>query len=315
MAIIGIERPPDSHSGSTINEKFERTYYRTYWVYTDTIADDEYYIRTNLPADPYDGQPLVLWTAYVKDWQARLKNISVDRSVKASWDATAGKETNLGNRWIVRCEWGLISPMEASESGNPFDVRPEVTIDGTTIDNRPFDLDADGNLVLNSAGEKFDPTVTTSEQNHVIKIIRNEPTVPLVLIVNNALKINMGMWYQFPDSTVKVEPFQVQILYSQFLDSIYFKIAYTFIFNPAKDGWKRKLLDRGYKQLDSNNKLVPIYDSQGMALQDPALLDGSGHKLNMPTPPDPDKAVWLEFKEFMQIDFGSTFNFPPDIFG
>lgn len=312
MAIVSIDRAGDGHSGSTINEKFERTYYRVYWVYTDTVADDEYYVRTNLPPDPHDGQSLVLFSGYAKDIQSRLKSISVDRGPKASWDGSPGKEANLGNRWVVKCEWGLISPIEASESGNPYDVRPEVTIDGVAL-QKPFDTDTEGTPVLNAAFDYFDPPAMTDEQHHVIKIVRNEPTVPLALIVANSLTINQGMWFEFPDQSVKVEPFQTQILYSQFLDDIYFRISYTFTFNPSQNGWRRFLLNQGYRGLDSKGNLVDLFDTQGMPLQAPVMLDANGKQLKYPI--TKDNIVMIEFKEFKQIDFDSTFNFPPNIFG
>jgi hypothetical protein len=313
MAIISIERPLDGQSGSTINEKFERTYYRTYWVYTNSVLDDEYYVRTNLPPDPIDGQSLILYSGYHKDIQARLKNINVDRGPKGSWDATPGNQSKLGNRWQVRCEWGLISPTEASESGNPYDVWPEVTFDGVAL-QKPFDVDTNGLPVLNSAFDYFDnPPPMTDEQHHIIKITRNEPTVPLWVVVTAALKINQGQWYQFPDSSVKVEPFSVQILYSQFLDKIYFRISYTFTFNPSPTGWRRFILDQGYRGLNSAGKLVELFDTNGMALQAPVMLDGNGKQLAYPV--NKDNIVSLEFQEFAQIDFDQTFQFPPNLFG
>lgn len=313
MAIIGIDRPPDGHSSATMNAQYERVYTRTYWVYTDTVADDEYYVLSNLPADPLDGQHLIIFSPYLHDAGARLRSMGCDRGPAASWDGSPGREVHRGNRWVVRCEWGQINPTEANESGNPYDVRPDVTIDGVPL-QKPFEIDANGKPVLNSAFDYFDPGPMTDQQNHIIKIIRNEPVVPLSLIITNAATINLGQWYEFPDSSVKVEPFQTQILYSQFLNANYFRISYTFTYTPGDDGWKRLILDRGFRGLDpATGKLVTLYDEHGMTLQDAVMLDGSGNQL--PYPIDKDNIVQLPFDEFKQIDFDAAFNFPPDIFG
>jgi hypothetical protein len=168
--------------------------------------------------------------------------------------------------------------------------------------------------VLNSAFDAFDnPPAMTDIQHHVIKIVRNEAVVPLALIVSSALKINQGLWYQFPDSSVKTEPFSVQILYSQFLDRTYFRISYTFTFNPAPDGWKRFILDQGYRGLNAAGKLVELFDANGMALQAPVMLNGKGKQLAYPV--NKDNIVSLEYQEFGQIDFDAMFQFPPDLFG
>jgi hypothetical protein len=312
MAIIGIDRPPDGHSSATMDIKHTRTYIRTYWVYTDTVADDEYFIRNNLPPDPMDGQLLMMASPYYKDQGALLKALSVERGPKAAWDDRPGREKFTGNRWVVRCEWGMLDPTEATESGNPYDVRPDVTMDGVAL-QKPFEIDSKGKPVLNAAFDYFDPPPMTDEQNHTIKIIRNEPAIPLSVIINNAATINLGQWYEFPDSSVKVEPFQTQILFSQFLNGSYFRIAYTFTYTPGEGGWKRKILNQGYRGLDANGKLVNLNDTHGMPLQSPVLLDSDGKQLAYPV--NKDNIVQLEFDEFKQIDFDSTFNFPPDIFG
>jgi hypothetical protein len=304
-----VEVKPLEARGSSINEKFERTYHRSYLVTTNAVTDDEYAIRTGLAgySDPHDGAILQLFKGYPADPQARCRSVAVECAEVGLYDTA--NPTLLGNKWLATLEWGLISPLEAADTGDPVDATPEVSIDGVVFERIAI-VDKDGNPLVNSAGDPFNPPITIDDQRHVIKIKRNEMAQPIDAILANANTINSLEWYTWPAFTVKCEPMLIQMLYNQFLDATYFRIEYTFIYNPMT--WLRKIFDAGMRQLDASGNVQQIM-IEGFPATEPAFLDGTGHYL--PPPVTTSSLYEWDFHVYKEVDFNTAFSFPSDIFG
>jgi hypothetical protein len=308
MAVFSVNLVPGGRS-SSINENFERTYTRNFIVISDDIADDEYYIRTHLGISLFAGHP--------DDAAARLKSISVQEGERLS-DARGDGSGHAGAKWNATLEYGLIHPLETTTTGIPENQPIEVSINGE-IYEKAIDLDIAGNPIVNKAGDKFDPPVVRDQTRCRIEITQNLSTLsagganPIAVLLGYANSINSDVWFGFPVKTVKFQPPTIVPKYSQFSDVVYYRVTYTFDFDP--EGWTKQVENAGFRQLVT---------SGGVTTQQPILVDGAfatsacyldavGHYL--PPPINSSTFVVLSFDVYQAIPFTSTFGFPSTIFG
>lgn len=308
MAVFSVNLVPGSR-GSSINEKFERTYTRQYIVISDDITDDEYFIRTNLGFSLFSGHP--------DDAGARLKTISVQEQEPLT-DARGDGTHHHGAKWSATLEYGLINPIETTTTGSPEAQPIEVAINGE-IYTQICDFDISGNPIVNTAGDPFDPPVERDQTRCRIEITQNLSTLatggsnPIATLLGYANSINNDVWFGFPVKTVKFQPPIIVPKYSQFADVIYYRVTYVFDYNP--DTWTKKVENVGYRQLVTVSGVTtqqPILIDGAFATA-PAYLDASGHYI--PPPINSSDIDELSFDIYSQIDFTTTFAFPTTIFG
>lgn len=146
--------------------------------------------------------------------------------------------------------------------------------------NEPFDRDEDGNPITNSSDEAWDPPVTKDYYDLVLHIERSEAAFNPILAYQYKGAINSDVFLGFPIGKVLCAVWDADK--AQAGDLIYYKVTYEF--HIRFDGWKLKLIDKGFREKDGENEdgtpaYLPIVNADGTISSQPALLNGSGKKL------------------------------------
>lgn len=147
--------------------------------------------------------------------------------------------------------------------------------------NEPFDRDQDGKPITNSSDEAFDPPVTKDFHDLVLHIERDEVAFNPILAYQYKGSTNSDIFLSFPIGTVLCAIWDAEKAQAGSL--IYYKVTYEFYIRF--DGWKMKLIDKGFREKDGTNPgdgtpaYLPITNKDGSISSQPALLNGSGKKL------------------------------------
>ncbi len=194
-----------------------------------------------------------------------------------------------------------------SQIANPFAQRTIFEwLSASTME--PVDTDIDGNPILNSSTEPFDPPIMQRFDDLILRASYNVPNFNPVGAANYKTAVNdapilIHGQYLFLEGQVKV------LLYtSREILMITGRpyIAVTLELKFRHEGWKRKVLDQGYRTkgdvVDGVQQYTPILDSEGNELTEPALLDGNGQELADGLP-----AVRLEWWTNRRLNFASEF--------
>jgi len=198
-----------------------------------------------------------------------------------------------------------------------FELRGETTGDGDydsplkmpaeisyrwETSREPIDEDANGEPIVNSSGEPFDPPIEENFEDLVMTITQNEATFDPAKFTNYNGRTNSKEFGGFAAGLVKMKaPTGDE---QQQGAAKYFRVTWTFV--VRNDGWKRRQLDRGFRELvgvdaDGKPKYTQIKDTDGNPISEPALLDGNGRKLAKGHP-----AVWLNFQTKKTADFNDV---------
>lgn len=201
-----------------------------------------------------------------------------------------------GTDWSVEVEYGPIRPGESS----PLLEEPEVDW-GLAAYQRIADADRDGNPIVNSAGDPYDPPLTRDDSRPLLTIVRNEATYSPLLADAYRDTVNLATFFGAPAGTVKCKSITAKRAWSPLVaGGFYWVVTYLFEFN--RDGWTSRPLDIGYRRLDGANRRQILID--GQPATSPVPLDGAGGVL---TPGDPP--VFLAFELYPEADY-AAFGFP-----
>ena len=177
------------------------------------------------------------------------------RFARGSEDKYDPTVSPLAQPWDV--EWGFASSREA------------------------IDRDVYGHPIVNSAGESFDPAITTEVRDLVLRIVRNQGAYDPILAHDYVSRsaVNLDEFWGFAPGIVKCLKIKAN---SQRTGDLWFwRVRYEFAMRA--DGWLRRILDQGFREFtgtDANGK--PTYelitDDNGYPVTQPVLLDGNGNK-------------------------------------
>jgi hypothetical protein len=156
------------------------------------------------------------------------------------------------------------------------------------------DEDTDGNAILNSAGDYFDPPVTRDDSRPILRIQRNEKEFDPDTAFKYKDAVNKDPFFGADPGTVKCADIQAELSFNNDVGWFY-ACTYEFEYNP--DGWEKQILDMGLKYLDATDTLVPVME-KGIPATSPVLLDGGGGILA-----SGDDPVFLKFKVYPEVDF------------
>lgn len=168
---------------------------------------------------------------------------------------------------------------------------------------RVADTDRNGEGIVNSAGDPFDPPAMRDDSRRSVQIVSNEPFVPTWLLsyqdaVNNADIIIDGV--TVPAGKAKCQ--QVSVSPERYRNDIPYRIV-TLTLHLSNDNWDLKLLDQGFRERDDNNKLKQIKNEvDNLEPTAPVLLDGNG---KAQTDPTTASAVYLNFEVYPELDFSA----------
>lgn len=212
--------------------------------------------------------------------------------------------------WHVTVSFGPWDPLAGTATGSPSDQPPSVRFEGVTY-QEVADLDVDGNPVVNTAGDAFDPPVMRDRTRPVIKIVRNETSFDDSTILAYSDKVNSDTFYNYPPKTLKCSAPRGEPLYSQFSGQNYYRVEYELHYNA--DTWAARVLNQGYRQLVTSGGATtqePIL-AGGTPISSPAMLDEDGAYI--PPPVDASDIILLEYDIYEELDFTATFDLPPGL--
>lgn len=151
---------------------------------------------------------------------------------------------------------------------------------------RPVDVDVEGNQIVNSAGDSYDPTVAADDARMVLTFTRNEATADYALYNTIKNRVNSTTFLGFRARCVKAKPPRVRRLWHNDT-GYYFQITYQFEVrdedyededgNYLGQGWDYVSLDSGLRQKVGTNLETILVNNQ--PTQKPYPLDGAGAKL------------------------------------
>jgi hypothetical protein len=210
-----------------------------------------------------------------------------------------GRQSDDGCKWLVTVNYEPFDPSIYPQNPlmHPIDVN--WSFDQYT---KIVDEDINGNAVVNTAGDYFDPPVEVDDSRPLLTLVRNEQYYNSQIAGQMKDSINTDAFLSvFPPFTVKCMNIQAQRLYDPYIHW-YYKITYEFCINL--DLWKREILNQGMRQLSVDGKSNEHIIQKGGPITSPVPLLLNG-RAAQPT----DDPVFLQFHVLKENAF-SVFNFP-----
>ena len=256
-----------------------RTYQRQFRLITDDPDDGPYAIGSNASL-PNIG------SLHPEDSSAWCRELTVEND-----NPYAG--------WVVTANYS--SERELSET--PTSDPAFVTWDSEQF-QKPAIQDKDGDAVVNSAGDFFDPPAMMDDSRRVVTVQKNLTAVPAwILDYQDAVNSDQ---FTVDGVTIAIGTAKMQRV-SVGAEDIRNGIAFrqvTFTMHLQRDGWDMQILDAGFRRIDpgDSTKRIAISLDDGTEPTTPALLDGSGGLLSNPTPAN---AVFKTFSVYKTRTFSS----------
>jgi hypothetical protein len=260
----------------SIDDQYKSKYTRKYLVLA-SIDMDSYNVRAALP--------IGIYTVHPNDRLSLCVGISVNLTHphQGIFDNPANpSDFHIGQacyKWEVAYEYGPWNPLQHTTTGDPTFQPLNPRFSSVNTPQACFE-DVDGNPIVNSAGDYFDPPIERDFPRWTLTVTRNELHPALARIGPHANRINEATWNGFPPKTVKLGPVQLPSPeFSHQLGILFYPIEYVFEINF--DTWTRQSINHGYRQLDSAGKIIPILVG-GVPASSPVMLDRAGHALITP---------------------------------
>jgi len=291
VAIVSVKEIHDGRDGDdeVSKRKGIRRYTRVFRVTTDSNSDDANMV---LAAAGLPG-PGAVYPTDMGAWlrRRRARNESFSKRV-----------------WIVT----LAYSSEYELSDNPLDDPARISW-GTETYQAPAVKDRDGEALLNSAGDPFDPPAMQDKSRVVAHVRKNVSTIPAWFFgykdtVNSSAFTLDGV--AFGEGVAKIRSLELSepqerndIAYRTLSICIEFFNSNEYC-ESAEDAWALCVLDSGMRRRhpDSGELVDCINNGDGQSVSSPALLDGSGEQIEDPSPAD---AVYLPFHVYYKADFNA----------
>jgi len=251
---------------------------RTFLVTTTDAVNEGPYVVCGCPGVPRLGDPLPESPLYTC------------RTVTPEY---AGGSPSLS--WYVTCEYSRRSNDPDEDHDNPLNAPVEIEARGVKV-QKIVTHDLNGDPILNTAGDAFDPPLEVTRTHPVIVFTRNEPSFTFDYALSYMDHVNSGSYLGAGAGTVKCNDIAAQKMFAQAQE--YWQVRYEFEYNP--DGWQPQVLNAGYMQLFSGGK-YKILDSDGRDVSEPWPLDASGERIAANFLPD--SAIYLTFTVFPSANF------------
>lgn len=257
------------------NEKFQRTYTRTFTVITDDPWTGPAVVREAVPiaiADTYDTG-----TEYDTGAYCLTKN--------ATCTADDGKQ------WTVTANYG---PPPENTAGDPLSKPWEIDWSFAPYE-RPADQDSNGAPIVNTVGDPFSTATMRDDSRPVLTIVRNEATFSPALAYLYRDTVNSDDFFGASPGQVKVS----NISGKRDFDPIYgffWAVTYAFTFDAA--GYSKFILNQGFRELDTNTGKLKNVTVQGVPVSEPVLLSKKGQAMPPNSPP-----FYCQFDLYFQAAF------------
>lgn len=256
MTVTYLEE--DAGARTATNLRGVRTYTRAFKFETDSQADDAWEVGSH-PSAPRIGQ------AFRDAWCIS--------STPACTDPWKG--------WTITAEYSSEREMNEDPTQDAMQIRVY-----TEQFQKPAVFNKDNELIVNSAGDPYDPPPMMDDSRRVISLVRNVATCPAWVLdyqdaVNSDSFTVRGVTYAV--GTGKVQ--SISLSDDQKRNGIDFYTLEVLI-HLQKNGWILKTLDAGFREVSgSGGELINILNSgDGERVSAPVPLDGSGAALANPSP-------------------------------
>jgi hypothetical protein len=211
---------------------------------------------------------------------------------------------NDGIEWIVTLSYGWYNPLQAGggKEQNPLDMPIEVSWalrDHETV----LDTDQNGDAVLNTAGDPYDPPIVIDDPRLVMTVVRNEMmfNVGWVLAYRNA--VNSDPFAGFPPLTCKVLNISSRSQWHQDI-GWYYQTTYEFEFLTASidydtnTGFRKRIISQGFRAISSVTGTPYHITLKGTPISSPMLIDSNGYLLG-----HDDTPYWQTFQAYPELPF------------
>ena len=248
-------------SGRTArNSKGARTYTRKFRVLSNDKTDGPFEVGST------SGLPLI-GSPHPEDANAFCIELTVENTEPyAGWTVTA----NYSDERVI--------------DDNPTDDAAEINW-GSEQFQKVAVVDRDGNLIVNSAGDLFDPPAMIDDSRRVVTVSKNLATVPSwILDYQDAINSDTFTIDGISIGVGKAKMQAVTVGPKQRRNSTVFRTV-NFTIHLQRDGWVLDILDAGFNRIptgDTSNR-VPI-TLDGVLPSAPYPLNGAGAPLKNPSP-------------------------------
>lgn len=247
----------DAGARTAINLRGIRTYTRAFKFETDSQADDAWEVGSH-PDAPRIGQ------AFRDAWC-----ISSTPTCTDPWKG-----------WTITAEYSSEREMNEDPTQDAMQIRVY-----TEQFQKPAVFNKDNELIVNSAGDPYDPPPMMDDSRRVISLVRNVPTCPSWVLdyqdaVNSDSFTVRGVTYAVGVGKVQ----SISLSDAQKRNGIDF-YSLEVLIHLQKNGWILKTLDAGFRELDYSGDLINILNvGDGERVSAPVPLNGSGAALANPSP-------------------------------
>lgn len=244
-----------------------------YQVVVGAVTDDPNVVRTAVDpntnlAVPQRGDPYS-----PNDAGLLCKTVDIQQEHEVDFQA-----------YIVTCTFETGSGTTPTETENPLDIPPRVRW-GHIGQNEQIYLDRNGEPIVNSAGQPFDPSIEDEIFDLLAIIQGNNAGFDPLFASQYMNAINSDSFsirgQQVAPGVAKVIQFDADEATMNGID--YFAVTIGLRFRVDEEGgntgWIRKILDNGTMALDADGIPRSIKDSDGTVITDPVFLNGQGLRL------------------------------------
>lgn len=172
---------------------------------------------------------------------------------------------------------------------DPLDAEWEIEFD-FAASSEPIERDINGNPILNSADETFDPKPQKEVDDLIYRITRNEAVFDFAQARLYKGSVNEDDFLGFPAKTCRINQYKARRMktgpYYYWTVTYEIQIRAFLLVDGKLETWRRRLLDQGFREKvgenddDGKPKYALIKDQDGNPLSEPTLLDGLGKKLS-----------------------------------
>jgi hypothetical protein len=216
---------------------------------------------------------------------------------------------NDGTMWIITVSYGWYNPVQAGGGKDQDPLLMPIEVTWNLRDHEAVvEYDFNGNPVLNTASDPYDPPVTVDDPRLLMTVVRNERlfNISWVLAYRNA--VNSDPFAGFPPLTCKVLNIGSRSQWHQDA-GWYYQTTYEFEFTTAaidyatNTGFRKKIVNQGFRAISSVTGKPNQILLKGVPVSAPMLLDQNGALLPPNTTP-----YYSVFQVYPELPF-SVFGF------
>lgn len=288
----------------SLSDGLERDYTRKFRVVTDSklVGPIEVMFAPGIPR---------LYERYVSFLTNEIDALALCRKVNPVQDP---QDWSV---WDVTCEYSTRSPSgsEAGQPDNPGDpskgdgasnnpeLEPPVVRWDAATREVAMQQDLDGNAIINTARQPFDPPPTIEESWPVLHYERNELNFDWHFAAGFAHTVNRDRFLGEDPGFVLCKPIVSEKRYRGPL--VYWRTKYEFHFAQRSWGWDLELLNQGLCQFKPLAKGPSPIIENGQPVTQPRLLNAIGLKMDVSGTVGVDwEPIFLRFKRYFRRPFG-----------